>query len=258
MSETDLDFTEEEKTLLAKVPSDGSAIGNGSLRTALKWDVQKYLEVKQSLIRKEVIRPGRGRGGSVSRTTGTPEKKSLKPQPCEPPTKEKDTYPIFKKALGTWAADQAWTDFFLEHKPTQGSRSTGGMWTRPDFVVVGYRQYEYTPGVSRDILTFEVKTADYTVDAVFETASQSRFATESYLAVYRGKDQTIDDQLLRRTELECQRFGIGLLVFGDNGDPNSWEWKLEAARKEPDPAEVEDFVSTQFGDSNKKRMRSWF
>jgi hypothetical protein len=258
MSENDPQFTEDEKTLLAKVPVDGSAIGNGSLRTALKWDVERYLKVKQSLIRKDVIRPGRGRGGSVSRTTGAPEKKMPKTAESKPAVKEKNSYPIFRKALDTWAADQAWTDFFVEHKATQGSRNTGGMWTRPDFVVVGYKKYEYTPGVTRDIETFEIKTADYTIDAVFETASHSRFATQSYLAIYRADHQTLDDQLLIRTESECQRFGIGLLVFDDKSDPGSWDWRLEAVRKEPDPGEVEEYISKQFDDENKKRMRNWF
>ena len=244
-----------EKDMLDRIPPDGTSIGNGRLRALLNWDIDKYWDIRRALVNKALVQLGRGRGGSVSRVAPSPGK--------TPPThpvsivKEKDLYPTFHKALVTWAKDQGWTDHFVEHQAASGKKA--GMWTRPDFVVVGHKKYEYTPGVVRDIETFEVKTADFSVDAVFETASHSRFATKSYLAVAKAPgDDEIDSQLLSRAESECQRFGIGLLLFPVCEDPNTWEWRLDAVRKEPDPEEVERYIDRQFDSEHKKQIRGWF
>jgi hypothetical protein len=251
-----VELSADEKAMLDAIPPDGRAIGNGRLRDSLKWEAGKYAHVRKGLLNKTLIRIGRGRGGSVSRvatTTSKPPAAAMAPK-----VKEKDLYPAFRKAVETWAADQGWTDYFVEHKASQGKRDTGGMWTRPDFVAVGHKKYEYTPGVVRDIETFEVKTSDFTIDAVFETASHSRFATKSYLAVAKPDGTSIDEQFLSRVESECQRFGIGFLLFGTTEKPSDWEWRVEAARKEPDPEDVEQYIEDQFDSEHKKQMRNWF
>lgn len=257
MHDRQIELTEDEKSLLEEVPKDGRAIGNGSLRNILKWDSSKYVEVKKSLIKKNVLQPGRGRGGSVSRDAAVTSPVAPNITQTGGKKKEKEIYPFFKKALETWAADQEWTDWFIEHNPFQGKKNTGGMWTRPDFVVVGHKKYEYTPGPVRDIESFELKTEDFSIDAVFEAASHSRFATKSYLVIC-GDEKDIDAQLMTRTELECQRFDIGLLLFDINADPNTWIWRVDAVRKEPDPDEVEQFIEKQFSQEHKKQMRNWF
>jgi hypothetical protein len=216
-------FNHDEKILLGKVPEDGRAIGNGKLRKILGWDASKYVDVKKSLIsNKGVLQPGRGRGGSVSRVSGLQLQSGHSDITCKTKRKEKDVYPLFKQAVEAWAKDQEWTDYFVEHKPDQGKKNTGGMWTRPDLVVVGHKKYEYTPGVVRDIETFEVKLADFSIQAVFETAAHSRCATKSYLAIFRNANEDIDDTLLARTESECQRLQIGLLLFGESADSDAW------------------------------------
>jgi transcriptional regulator with XRE-family HTH domain len=248
----------KEETFLSHVPATGVPIGNGRLRGNLGWELAEYLRVKKSLINKGSIQTGRGRGGSVSRVQLVVPRREAQRGKSSTRVKEKDLYPIFKRALEAWVQDQGWTDFFIEHKPSQGKKNTGGMWTRPDFVVVGHKKYEYTPGTVRDIETFEVKTTEFSVDAVFETASHSRFATKSYLAIERGADSDADDALLARTEAECQRFGIGLVLFGRDTDPTSWDWRVEAIRKEPDPQDVETFIAKQFDEEHKKQLRNWF
>ena len=59
----DTQFTEDERTLLSKVPEDGRAIGNKKLRSILAWEGPKYSEVRKSLFDKGVLQPGRGMGG---------------------------------------------------------------------------------------------------------------------------------------------------------------------------------------------------
>jgi len=250
---TDIDSLKQE--LLRFVPEDGSSIGNKSLRERLNWDFDKYKQVRDELLRDGVIRLGRGRGGSVSYAKPlTAKELDSSPAPKKKKSHERDLYPAFFKGLQKWAADQGWTDHFVEQLAHQGRRSTGGNWTRPDFVVIGIQKYEYTPGVVRDIETFEVKPSSSGIDAVFETAAHSRFATKSHLAIQK-EDEEPSEEDLARIESECQRFGLGLIVFRVPETHDDWDYKVEPIRKEPDPELLEQFVKNQV--TNKEKLRMW-
>lgn len=258
---TEEKMTEDEIIFLSKIPSDGTSIGNGNLRKILGWESAQYIKSRDLLLGKGLIQTGRGRGGSVSLIKIVTKKDTNKTTAPRKKTKEKATYPIFKQQLIEWAANQAWQDHLIEHRPDMGKKNTGGMWTRPDFVVIGCRRYEYTPGRVRDIETFEIKITPFSIDAVFETASHSRFATKSYLAIFTGNENqetVLDPQFRSRVESECQRFGIGLLLFKNEPDSSNWEWLVDAVRKEPDPDDVEQYITRQVGEEQKKQIRKWF
>jgi DNA repair exonuclease SbcCD ATPase subunit len=55
-----------ETTFLDALRTQGGSAGNLTLRTTLGWDETTYDQVKTSLIDRNLITPGRGRGGSVS------------------------------------------------------------------------------------------------------------------------------------------------------------------------------------------------
>jgi adenine-specific DNA-methyltransferase len=57
-------------TLFSHVPADGSAVGNGSLRSALGWDENRYEAAREALVGEGHLAKGRGKGGSVMRVTG--------------------------------------------------------------------------------------------------------------------------------------------------------------------------------------------
>ena len=240
------------KELIDRVPADGSTIGNGSLRKVLDWDVDRYQHVRDELVAAGTIRLGRGRGGTVS---------LVQPQTSAPATqvtvgkrRERGQYAGFRRGLAKWAAAQGWNDYFVEQTADQGSRSTGGKFTRPDFVVAGVRQYEYTPWKTRDLETFELKLSNCKIDAVFETAAHSRCATRSHLAIVRDEDGP-NDQDLDRIASECQRLGLGLVLIDDPETPDAWDYRVEPLRQEPDPEALESFVKTQV--SGKERLRKW-
>ena len=60
-------MNESENKLLSKIPSDGTSIGNVTLRKSLKWQELEYLNVRKGLLDSGVISLGKGKGGSVSR-----------------------------------------------------------------------------------------------------------------------------------------------------------------------------------------------
>lgn len=58
-----------QATFLSLVPADGSSIGNGALRAALGWDEATYAGIRDGLVAAGLLEKGRGRGGSVRRTS---------------------------------------------------------------------------------------------------------------------------------------------------------------------------------------------
>lgn len=171
-------------------------------------------------------------------------------------TLEGKLYPSFLANLNLWAKDQGWLQHIVNQLAFQGRRSTGGTWTRPDFVAIGYRRFDYTPGIVRDIVTFEVKPSVCGVEAIFETAAHSRVATKSYLAIHVPDDDslTID---LDRIESECVRFGVGLILFPDNVAYDGWQFRVEPNRQEPDPFNVDEFVTAQIPVNDQAKIRQW-
>src|SRR5690606_14507999 len=62
---------DREVELLARVPADGSGIGNGRLLRELGWGEEEFWEVRNRLVDRGVLEVGRGRGGSVRRIDAT-------------------------------------------------------------------------------------------------------------------------------------------------------------------------------------------
>jgi hypothetical protein len=264
MSDTDQEKLKEK--LLAQVPIDGTSVGNTALRAALGWELGQYQTIRDELVRDGLIEPWRGRGGTVRRTriSEPPKPAPLKAAEVEKEEKEVSKrriletklYPPLLSCLKLWAKDQGWTDHVVHQLAHQGRRNTGGVWTRPDFVVIGYRKFEYTPGIVRDLETFEVKTSTCGIDAVFETAAHSRVATKSYLVIHRTNEGPATEDL-DRIESECVRFGLGLILFADPKNYETWEYRVEPRRQEPDPFDVEEFVQTQVPSTDQERIRKW-
>ena len=74
----------DAQTLLAHIPTDGSGIGNQSLRAALNWGEKRYDATRDALVEAGTLEIGRGRGGSVKRVAkrgkANPEKTKRIPQ----------------------------------------------------------------------------------------------------------------------------------------------------------------------------------
>jgi hypothetical protein len=247
---------ERKERLLAALPQDGSSIGNGYISRQLNWSVETYVKVRNELVAEGKVVIGRGRGGVLRLTE--PREKADAPATTDRPsrTRERTLYPSFRTSLEAWAESQGWSDFVIEQTSDQGSRRTGGRFTRPDFVVVGIKKYEYTPGVVRDIETFEVKPTGADIGAVFEAAAHSRFATKSYLVLEVEENEPTEDEL-GRIESECQRFGVGLITFLNPAAFDRWKYPVDPSRREPDPELVELFIKSQVGVKNQERIRKW-
>jgi hypothetical protein len=140
------DLRRLRQQLLDALPAPGVSIGNKSLREKLGWDPDQYQQIRDELVREGAIQLGRGYGGSVRRVEEV-EVVEITETSAQSTTglsgysrREQELYPAFYKCLQHWSKNQGWADHVVHQLAFQGRRYTGGSWTRPDFVVIGYRK----------------------------------------------------------------------------------------------------------------------
>jgi hypothetical protein len=137
-------------------------MGNKSLREKLKWSEDRYWKVQGELIKAGLVVPGRGRGGSVALT----EQHDPGGETDEKPTeieriRERDLYtPIVRELKEKWVKTRKYEQFVLEETHSQGSRKTGGTYSRPDVAIVGFKKYIFLPQKDLEVVTFEIKPKD--------------------------------------------------------------------------------------------------
>ena len=246
----------DENKLLQLVPEDGSPIGNKQLRTRLSWEAADYFVVRDRLVESEVLSIGRGRGGSVYRVEPIPTTKAPK-KAAKPFKRERDLYKPVEEALREgWSKTLRNQDYLVQITANKGRKATGGMWTRPDITVVFVHNYPYVPGKFIEVITYEIKPeGGWDVAGVFETASHSRFATQSYLLIHAPDgSESIPEEKLERLQKECARFKIGLGLFHDPSSYDTYDFPVDPERRQPDPEEMNRFIEQQLSGDNKKRI----
>ncbi len=188
------EIDELQQQLLAQVPAD-RVIGNTRLREALRWGDDRYWAVRNRLVENGVLETGRGKGGSVRLVPPPPEDVPAEQaqnapvqaqQDAEPFQREDQLYePIATVLRDQWAKEQGFDLYSVEVTARQGSRQTGGKWTRPDMTVVGYKTFPYVPGRFLEVVTFEVKPfSTIDVSSVYEALAHRRASTRAYVVLH--------------------------------------------------------------------------
>lgn len=257
-------MTEERKlklseNMLAELKKSKTSIGNKTLRDLLKLEKDEFYEVRNYLVDQGKVAPAMGKGGA-SIYINIDEPAPEPPTPEEKPTnKEKLLYPKLKSVLEIdWAKDKEFKeDFFVVDTSSQGSRSTGGKWTRPDLVLMAKRWYQHLHIKKLEIVSFEVKPMGYTKDptGVYETASHAMFAHSSYLMLQLEKGQNSSN--VSEVSQLCRRFGIGLIIFQGPSDYDTWETIVEPTRHDPDHHNIEYFLQNQTDHKVKDIISKW-
>jgi hypothetical protein len=249
------DHTADRARLLAIVPPDGSAIGNIALMRSLKWGEHRYWYARDSLLEEGAIARAKGRGGAIRRVlfeAGTaPETASeatLVGEKTLAYVHEAELYPPIQHTLETsWAKERQIEPLAVEITASQGSKATGGRWTRPDLVSAAVRTYRYLPGKYMEVVTFEVKPKDaINVTAVYEALAHLRSATHAYVMFHVPNDP--EESVKLTIDEACsvgRRHGVGVIVMSDPADFDTWEEKEEAHRVEPDPQRLDEFIAAQ-------------
>ncbi len=243
----------DETKLLSLVPEDGTSVGNKWLRERLGWDDAHYSQIRQALIASGILKKGRGQGGSVFRSV-SPDVRPKKR------VKEAGLYVPVEAALrSNWSSILRHRKVLAQITAHAGRRDTGGKYTRPDITFVACDTYSYVPGKFLEVITIEVKPAGiWDISGVFEAASHSSFANQSFLLIHcpDGRSE-VPPKHLERLEKECLRFGIGLGLFADPEKYESYDWRVDADRRQPDPGETDQFIEKQLSKENKLLIADW-
>jgi hypothetical protein len=259
-SNSAVEFSVEEKELLAQVPSDGNFIGNTTLRRTLGWQETDYWNVRDGLLGKNVLVLGRGRGGSVARVKPT-EPESAIPVATESsaasliPKAEAEYYQDALEVLrDRWCKELAFKEYFVEITAKQGRRTTGGLWTRPDLTVIHVSAFDHVPGRFMDVITFELKTAEnLDLTAVYEALAHLRAAHRAYILVEFSGEVQLPNEVLQ----EAEKQGVGFIRAKKLKDFATWETILDPRPRTPEPSEIDNFIRTQISDENKAVLRRW-
>lgn len=249
--------TPDNEYFLKNLNNDGTAIGNKALREKLKWDEDKYWKIRDELLQDGLIKKATGKGGAVVKIEieSKPSESEKKLAAKEQYKNEKSLYKPFKETIELkFTKDMSIKNFVCQDINSQGRRPTGGLWTRPDIILVSVNSYSYYPGKVMDLISFELKHYDnISVSGVYETAAHSRFATKSYFCLYLPTSwEELKDS--ERIKNECERFGVGLMYFTKPDDYETYEIMVEPERRDPDPADIDEFIRVQLGDVEKKSI----
>jgi hypothetical protein len=246
-------FEEKLNRLLALIPSDGSPKGNIRLLRESGLPEDEYWLLRNKLIEQGKIGKARGMGGSVY-VLGAEESPERVQKRRKRKSVENDLYEDFEKWLAEfWAKDANLTWFRVEKTAHLGRRQTGGRWTRPDFAIVAVNTYRYFPGKFLELISFEVKpNLGDALAGVFECSAHSVYANRSFLAICIEDDGDRKSEDFARIERECDRFGLGLITFGDVEDKETYEVVVDATRRTPDPSDVDKFIASQLKESTQE------
>jgi hypothetical protein len=244
------ELSESAKKILEVLPKDGSMMGNISLRNRLGLDTSEFQKAKLQLQEQGKVVVGKGKGGSIGLVEISIP--ISKPIIISGVKSESELYPHIKKYFDEeWGPGYTTPDYYCSiiTATTKGHRIRG-LWSRPDVSILTVTKYQFLPTKLVEVTTIEAKRyGDATPQAVFETASHSKFAHQSYLIIEWLEDTNIDDtdnENVKRILKEAQRFGIGIIQMKNNR--GKWEFRdmLDPQRHEPEPEDCNTFIEQNF------------
>jgi len=248
--------------LLAALPEDGTFVTNREVREKLHLTEDRYWEVRNELFDEGLIIIGRGYGGRVAlkqatgkvASAGKPNGASEEIIEIEEDVKvEKALYQPFADAIKKLSQDEGLDQFIVQVTAWATKRKNLGPWTQPDVCRVSIQNLMYLKQKIVELTTYEIKPNICDVHGIYEALSHSRRAHRSYLAVYT-KNQLGDlaaNSRLERLKIECARTGVGLIVFDDPYDFNTYKPLVEPRANFADLSEVNDFIATEITEKDK-------
>ena len=258
-----------EYELMSKVPDNGEPIGNITLMKRLSWQPEDYWKIRNRLIERGMLDLGKGKGGSVKRpikVVNIPDQAvaaepRVEAAPRDDYQKEVALYPKIAKMLSdSWVAASLYDESVVQITAQQGSKLTGGKWSRPDIAVAVFSTYPYVPGRHFDVVTFEVKAPEgIDITVVYEALAHRRSATRSYVLLHVPLNFDAEPELgLDEVYAEAKKYGIGVITFGKVDEYETWEEVVEPVRVEPDPRRLNDFLAKQFTIKQLEQIMKWF
>jgi hypothetical protein len=240
-----------KEKLISSMPSQGPA-DDEVLARKLGWGSEDYIYICDLLVSEGVLCRN-DEGVSL-----------LRIDPAEKPISdrytEKELYaPIHETLRSFWIPENGIHDFVFNVTASQGRRSTGGKWTRPDIALATCNSYLYVRARPIELRTFEVKTYEgLDVTSVYEALSHRRAAHYAYVLAYVPEYQREAlRSVLERLTSDARAHGVGVTTLADPRKYETWRVEVEARRANPDPLDIETFVAEQTDDQFKRKIAQW-
>lgn len=255
--------------LIKELPADGASIGNITIRNKVGlgntkkerdyyWKIRDELEAEGQL---EIV-PAGGKGGSVRRVPPVtedvpPEKNRSNSTKAFP--KEASLYkPMLRQIEDGWAKAMG-MNFLVVEQTSHSGVGTGGRWTRPDIAALSVTTFPYLPEIRVDVVTFEVKHHSNSREfrlGIYEALAHSRRATQSFLLLYvpRTKASRLTetvDEICR----EAGEVGIGVIIAEKPDKYETWETRVPARRRNPNPEQLNRFLAGQLSAAARERLK---
>ena len=181
--------------------------------------------------------------------------------------KENKLYTEIQTALERyWRQEYPGIDKFVSQiTANQGSRKTGGLWSRPDIVFATCSKFEFIPGYQNfDLATVEVKLASSVNEtAIVETVSHRSKALKSYLLIYRDDDGKNSKMVESIAEM-ARKNKIGLFTIGDDGlnggieNLDNWSEIVSPIKNDSvSPVELNEFIKVQCSEVVGRETSKW-
>ncbi|EON32878.1 hypothetical protein GTC6_10976 [Gordonia terrae C-6] len=247
----ELQLSTDEYRLLVLLPDAGDPLGNTTARRQLGWTKYRYGRARQGLLDKQLVLKAPGQGGALRRAPIAEDLSidaAAGATTIRPPVAESSLYaPIRETLQSEWAENRGFHSFVVEETAFQGRRKTGGPWTRPDLVAIGTKTFKHVPHQQFEVVTFEVKPmAQLNAIAVFEALAHRRASTHAYVLVeHRNMLAAAYAKRLTALKQAARDHGVGVIVFDDPGDYETWDEVVVAQRSETAPELLNDFIETQ-------------
>ena len=146
------------------------------------------------------------------------------------------------------------------HVAVTGSRrkkkGAGTKWSQPDVTAVTVANFEYLPGASVEVSTYEIKRygeADK-IESVYEAAAHGRWAHRASLVVESFADES---PVSASVMAEVQRLGLGLYVVSHRPEGRGLAPRevLQPEAREPDPENLDELLQDFFRDNDERRQQ---
>jgi len=261
----------------------GGRLSNAALLQLLDWSEEKYWTIHQELHDAGLIAKGRGKGGTVilvvpessedvaqsAAALSKPNVEAVAEELAKATDeaaerieiREMDLYaPAVTVLKKHWTQEKQLLHGIFEITAQMGRKDTGGSWSRPDIVGVGFRKFEYLPDRLLEVYTFELKAEyDISIKGVLEALAHRERATRSYTVYHTGGRAWDDFPEAQRIEQLAARHGVGVIVAADIEDyGDGWEERVTASRSGSDPEEIDRFLKLTLSEEAKSHIRKWY
>lgn len=213
---------------------------NRYVRSTLNFSDESYAKIRQELLDQGLVEKVKGQGGGIQLTKLGLKEVAL-PAAKSAVQNEKALYTPFAKVLKSESLENEEPALVIDTSALRKS----GKWSNPDVTKISIRKFPILRTHRILVTTYELKQwKRWSIQSVFEAASQRRFAHESYVVLEWAKGEEVvglDDMLV-----VCSRFGVGLITLHPYYAGFRYEVHLEAEKHGVSEDYVEEFLDYVF------------